>query len=406
MAEPVYDHCSGLSRAHAIEQLSALSCATTAEMLSVVAAADAAEDWRVDGCTGMASWLAMTLHLSLRTARTWVRVARALDELPKLRSGFAEGTISWDQIAAATRFATPELDEWLAQVVPTMNAAQVEAMAQRRRVRKPKDTSEAHRERHLRRRRDLDAGGYRYSGFLPAEQAAVVNAALDRKAEQIGPDPVTGDWDPHDRRCADAFVEMARAEHEVDPGPDPHLVVAHVDDEVLNGTVDGNAEIDGIPVSAETARRMACDAPIEHNVDGPDGTCVGVGRAQYKPPRWLRRRILHRDERTCRFPGCGRRIRQVHHIDHWVHGGPTDSWNLCGLCWEHHHLVHEGGWTVTGNADGALTFTSPSGRPASGRPPPLDREVRRRMAEALDLQRLRRDPTSDEPTRPPPDPDP
>jgi hypothetical protein len=133
---------------------------------------------------------------------------------------------------------------------------------------------------------------------------------------------------------------------------------------------------------------------------------VGVGRAQYKTPRWLRRRILHRDDRTCRFPGCGRQIRQVHHIDHWVHGGPTDSWNLCGLCWEHHHLVHEGGWIITGSADGELTFTSPSGRTASERPPPLDREVRRRIAEALDLQRLRRDPTSDEPTRPPPRPDP
>ena len=406
MAEPVYDHCSGLSRAHAIEQLSALTCATTAEMLSVVAAADAAEDWRVDGCTGMASWLAMTLHLSLRTARTWVRVAQALEELPRLRALFADGTISWDQIAAATTFATPELDEWLAQVVPTLNAAQVEALAQRRRVRTPKDATEARRERHFRRRRDLDAGGVRYSGFLPAEQAALLDAVLDRKAEQLGPDPATGEWEPHDRRCADALVEMARAEHAVNPGPDPNIVVVHVDDEVLDGTVEGNAEIDGVPVSAETARRIACDSVIEHNVEGPDGTCVGVGRAQYKPPRWLRRRINRRDNDTCRFPGCGRRIRHIHHIEHWVHGGPTDSWNLCGLCWEHHHLVHEGGWTITGNADGELTFTSPSGRPASERPPPLDREVRRRMAEVLDLRRLRHDPPNDAPPRPPPRPDP
>ena len=56
MAEPVYDHCSGLSRAHAIEQLSALTCATTAEMLLGGRGGRPAEDWRVDGCTGMASW--------------------------------------------------------------------------------------------------------------------------------------------------------------------------------------------------------------------------------------------------------------------------------------------------------------------------------------------------------------
>ncbi len=180
--------------------------------------------------------------------------------------------------------------------------------------------------------------------------------------------------------------------------------MAHIDAEVLNGTVDGNAEIDGIPVPAETARRLACDAPIEHNVEGPDGTCVGVGRAQYKAPRWLRRRINRRDNDTCRFPGCGRRIRHVHHIEHWVHGGPTDSWNLCGLCWEHHHLVHEGGWTIKGNADGALTFTGPTGRTARERPPPLDREVRRRLAERLGIQPLAPPDSTDESPRGPPDP--
>jgi hypothetical protein len=71
-----------------------------------------------------------------------------------------------------------------------------------------------------------------------------------------------------------------------------------------------------------------------------------------------------------------------------VHGGPTDSWNLCGLCWEHHHLVHEGGWTIQGNADGELVFTSPTGRALSDRPPPLDREVRRRIADTLGIEPL------------------
>jgi hypothetical protein len=388
MADSGHDECSAGSRAHAIEQLSALRCATTAEMLSAVASADRAEDWRADGCTGMASWLAMTLHLSLPTARTWVRVARALEGLPRLRALFAEGTISWDQIAAVTTFATAELDEWLAQVVPGMNAAQVEAMARRRRVRTPKDATEAHRERHFRRRRDPASGGFRYSGFLPAEEGALLNAAIDRRADQIGPDPDTGEWEPHDRRCADALAGMARADHHADPGPDPHVVVVHIDAEVLHGSVQGNGEIDGVPVPAETARRIGCDAAIEHNVEGPDGTCVGVRRAQHSPPRWLRRRILRRDDGTCRFPGCGRRIRHVHHIQHWAHDGTTDSFNLAGLCWEHHHLVHEGGWTITGNADGDLTVTSPTGRTLTGRPPPLDRHVRHRIADGLGITPL------------------
>ena len=40
----------------------------------------------------------------------------------------------------------------------------------------------------------------------------------------------------------------------------------------------------------------------------------------------------------------------------------ADAPNLAGLCWAHHRLVHEGGWTLTGNADDTLTFTSPTGR--------------------------------------------
>ncbi len=45
----------------------------------------------------------------------------------------------------------------------------------------------------------------------------------------------------------------------------------------------------------------------------------------------------------------------------------------------HHHLVHEGGWTISGNADGELTFASPGGgRRLTGRPPPLRHETHRR----------------------------
>lgn len=55
---------------------------------------------------------------------------------------------------------------------------------------------------------------------------------------------------------------------------------------------------------------------------------------------------------------------------------------LC-VCWAHHHLVHEGDWTVTGNADGQVTFTSPHGRTLASRPPPLRPRVRRRCTDII-----------------------
>ena len=236
-------------------------------------------------------------------------------------------------------------------------------------------------------------------------RARIVNAALEQRAERIGKDA-------DDRRvgrsrsdrCADALVDIARDDLAEHPGPDPTVVVVHVDADVVDGTAEGNGSIDGIPVPVDSVRRLLCDCAIEYSVDGPDGTCIGIGRAGRQPPRWLRRRCLERDG-TCRFPGCGRRIRHVHHIQHWTKGGATDSWNLVGLCWEHHHLVHEGGWTIEGNADGELTFTSPFGVRRASRPNPLDPKVRRRIQEATGVD-LHATTTSHPPAPTHPDDDP
>jgi len=264
-------------------------------------------------------------------------------------------------------------------------------MARERKTRSRRDAQRSHEERGLEWRKDHEHDGYRYRGFLPAAEAEVVNAALERRAQQLGPDPETGVWSPFHQRCADALVEQSRQDLSDDPGPDPALVVVHVDAEVLDGIVEGNGSTtDGVQVPLDTVHRLLCDCPIEFHVEGPDGTCVGIGRKDRNPPRWLRRRIHRRDRGLCRFPGCGRKIRQIHHVDWWGRdAGPTDSWNLCGLCWAHHHLVHEGGWTINGNADQELSFVSPFGRTLTARPPPLLRETRRRIHDVtgLDLGR-------------------
>lgn len=36
--------------------------------------------------------------------------------------------------------------------------------------------------------------------------------------------------------------------------------------------------------------------------------------------------------------------------------------NLIGVCGNHHHLLREGRWNATGNADHEITITSPHGR--------------------------------------------
>ena len=62
-------------------------------------------------------------------------------------------------------------------------------------------------------------------------------------------------------------------------------------------------------------------------------------------PPSIRRALDHRDG-GCRFPGCGLRFCDAHHITHWADGGETRLDNLVLLCRRHHRAVHEEGFRV------------------------------------------------------------
>ncbi len=98
-----------------------------------------------------------------------------------------------------------------------------------------------------------------------------------------------------------------------------------------------------------------------------DGRPVDVGRTRRIVPGPTRRIVENRD-RGCRVPGCGRHHVEIHHIVHWLDGGPTNTWNLVALCPHHHRLHHRGLLHITGNADrpDGLVFADRR-RPASGR---------------------------------------
>lgn len=99
---------------------------------------------------------------------------------------------------------------------------------------------------------------------------------------------------------------------------------------------------------------------------GADGS--GAGRRTRSVPPALRRALDARD-RECRFPGCGLRFTDAHHIVHWADGGETTLKGLVLLCHRHHRLVHEDGYRVFSDADGQVVFFSPMGKPIAASPP-------------------------------------
>ena len=110
-------------------------------------------------------------------------------------------------------------------------------------------------------------------------------------------------------------------------------------------------EAGGIHVSAESARRVACDASTVTMRHGSRGEILDVGRRTRTLSPALRRALAARD-RQCRFPGCGNRRCDAHHVEHWADGGRTALDNLVLLCRRHHRAVHEEGFRVTLDDDG------------------------------------------------------
>ena len=147
---------------------------------------------------------------------------------------------------------------------------------------------------------------------------------------------------------------------------------------------------DGARVSAETSRRLACDASRVVMRHDEAGNMVEIGARTRTIPPALRRALHHRD-RGCCFPGCEVRVGQGHHIQHWARGGPTTLSNLALLCHRHHRAVHEEGYQVERKPDGELSFRRPDGQllpevPPSPEVPADPVEVLRARHEAQGLR--------------------
>jgi Domain of unknown function (DUF222)/HNH endonuclease len=99
---------------------------------------------------------------------------------------------------------------------------------------------------------------------------------------------------------------------------------------------------------------------------------LDVGTVTDIVPPHLRRAIIMRD-RHCAAPGCDQPppACHVHHIIPRSQGGTTSLTNCLLLCSFHHLiLIHRWNWTITLNADGTTTITSPDGRILRSHSPP------------------------------------
>ena len=341
---------------------------------------EASGGWN-NGFLSVAHWLNWRTGLDLGAAREKVRVARALADLPLLSSAMQRGQLSYSKVRALTRVATPENERSLLDFARCGTASHVERLvrAWRRvdRVAEAKDEKRRHETRELRAWVD-DDGMVVVRGRLSPEVGAIVMRALEAASERLRQEAAETDPAAEEvtigQRRADALGLVAESALAADldrgTAADRYQVVVHVDEDVLDADdARGQSALeDGPYVSAETSRRMACDAAKVVLRHAPDGRTLDVGRKTRTVPPALRRALTARDRR-CRFPGCSAKHCDAHHVRHWAQGGATRLDNLVLLCRRHHRAVHEGGFGVTLRDDGDALFSWPDGRPLVAVPP-------------------------------------
>jgi hypothetical protein len=342
---------------------------------------DRQQGWRNAGYKSCIAWLNSECGISYSAASDRKRVAYALETLPLISQLFQLGELSWSKVRAITRIAAPDNEQELVEKALTLSANELEQFTREYR----NVTTSAGLELENQKAIEQDQARsvsyqFDYRGMVqiraslpPAEGAAVLQSLA--RAE----DELFDDCDGHcvepdysiesvayrtakqlraDALCLMASGFMASKSHSIKTA-DRYQLLIHLDESTLmQSATNPNPDKlnsanqahrchinNGPAIAASTAQRLACDCSITP-ILSHDGEPLSIGRRSRVWPAAISKAILARDEQ-CVFPGCtSRKHLQIHHIQHWAHGGETSVENGVSLCGYHHKLMHEFGYHI------------------------------------------------------------
>jgi hypothetical protein len=357
--------------------------AVEAELARRAAEIDRRGSFRRDGYLSISSWLAHRFRMAFSAATQLVRVALALEQMPRTREALSQGEISrWAMaILVAAHEVDPDefsrVEEALVDTARTLPIRDLKRAVAHWRDAVDHRWAEEDAE-HVFQLRRLHVsptleGMVRVDGEFDPETGQVLITALRTVLDAEERRPET-DRRTFAQRRVDALGEICRrwldsTDRPQVSGERPHVTIT-VDLEALEGRSGFRCELgDAGAITAETARRWACDASIARVITIGRSEPIEVGRRTPVVPASLRRAVVVRDG-GCRFPGCDRPDGwcDAHHVRHWADGGPTSLSNLVLLCRPHHRLIHQRfGMEMV---QGRPVFLRPDGSPLEDRAPP------------------------------------
>ncbi|MCB9572319.1 MAG: HNH endonuclease [Kofleriaceae bacterium] len=308
------------------------------------------------GYATLAEYLERTLGYGPRAARERLRVATALQKLPKTAAALACGAHSYSAVRELTRVGRDDTEAaWLAAAAGK-TVHEIEAMVAGRR---PGDLPGTEVEpTEVRRSLSLEIG--------PETLALWRDARLALELERGG---AVSDDELLATLCRE-LLGGGRAVADARPaGRAGYQIALTVCPSCDRTTQDGGGRAIEVPPSV--GARARCDATVLGRVDGDD-----VGRATQTVPPRIRRAVIARDHGRCRVPGCrSARFVEVHHVRPRAQGGPHTLANLISLCGGHHDAVHAGRLRIARAASGEPVFSHADGRPY-GAPSPASPTTR------------------------------
>ncbi|MFC7621139.1 DUF222 domain-containing protein [Microlunatus sp. GCM10028923] len=218
----------------------------TCELLILIGEFDAGQGWGwSQGFKSVAHWLAWTCSMTQATAREHIRVARALRRMPTVTAAFGAGELSYSKVREVTRVVDVVDEAQLCQLARYATASQLARMiSSYRAAAGTRIQAESRRLFRLVARDGDPMTGV--TGRLPAEESAIVTAALERARDLNSTPPADDsaqtDPDQHDATPpytdADAFLDVCRhylatAVTDDESGEDRSLVIIEVAAEQL-----------------------------------------------------------------------------------------------------------------------------------------------------------------------------
>ena len=315
------------------------------------------------------------------------RRSKTLDETPSFADALENGRVSAEHVDALAN-ATTGLDE----AIKSELLGDEESLLAAACARSPEEFARVCRERirrlerdhgitrnrqqradtYLRRKVNRATGMTEAWMLLHPELANQIFSAVDREiaamiadGERAGdPEFVTRSYS-RDRLAARALGRLVAGGHDRERPLEADITYIVDADTAATGRLHGHSICetgDGLAVPPETVRRALCNGRLTPVILGTNGVPINVGRTQRTATR-AQRRALRTMYRHCAYAGCDTLFDrcEIHHIDWFEHGGNTDLHNLLPLCSRHHHLIHEGGWTIHLAPDRTLTITRPDG---------------------------------------------